>query len=265
MATSLQLQRPLVVLDLETTGLDVKTDRIVEIACIMLRPDGSRARLHRRINPEVPIAPQATRVHGIADADVAAAPTFAQLAAELWDFLAGCDLAGYNVERFDLPLLIAEFARVQRTYPAAPMAVVDSLRVFLCNERRDLASALKFYCNAELQQAHSAAADAEAAADILMAQLDRYPDMPRDAAGLGAYSRRSLDPDSVDSDGKLLWREGRPVLNFGKYRNRALEELVREDPSYLQWVAGGSFSAEVTDLINAALAGQMPVRPERHS
>ena len=258
MSSILRLHRPLVVLDLETTGLDTQVDRIVEIACVKLALDGSRSRLAARVNPERPIPPQVTQIHGITDADVADAPTFAQLAPRLLAFLNDCDLSGYNLERFDLPLLSAEFARLNLTFPAASVALVDSLKIFLHNERRDLAAAVRFYCQTELAGAHSAAADAEAAADVLLGQLQRYPDMPTDAAGLQAYCRRPLNPDNIDAEGKLRWLDGRAVLNFGKYRNRSLEELVQADPAYLNWVTGGAFSPEVSELVRAALNGNLP-------
>jgi len=184
---ALRLDRPLAVIDLETTGLDVQRDRIVEIAIVKLHPDGRRERLVRRVNPGVPIPYPATRVHGIRDEDVAAAPPFAELAAEIERLLEGADLAGFNAIRYDLPLLACEFARAGRPAVLEGRAVLDAAFIFHRKEPRHLAAALRFYCGRDLEGAHSAGADAEACLDILEAQVAHYADLPCDAADLGAW------------------------------------------------------------------------------
>lgn len=255
----IMLERPLVALDLETTGLDSANDRIVEVSCVKIGLDGRREVRTRRVNPGIPIAPEATAVHGISDADVANESTFAQIARGLLAFLSGCDVTGFNVEHFDLPMLQREFQRVGITFPDAPMRVIDSWRIYLSKEPRDLRSAYRFYCGRELERAHSAEADALAAADILAAQVQRYPDLPADIADLHEYCHPH-SPDWVDPDGRLVWKGDKVVLGFGKHRDRSLEVLAAEAPDYLRWMANANFSAEVVAVITAALKGEFPVR-----
>lgn len=261
MANELTLQRPLVAFDLETTGLDVANDRIVEIACIKLLPDGTRQSKTHRVNPTCPIAPQATQVHGIRDEDVASCPTFADLAGELLDFVRGCDLTGFNIEQFDLPMLQREFGRVDIQFPTDPVHIIDSWRIFLRNEPRDLTAAYRFYCGGSLQNAHSAEADAAAAADILLAQVSRYEALPGDVAALHDYCHPSR-PDWVDPDGKIVWRENLPVLSFGKHKHRSLQQLAEAEPDYLRWIAGANFSTAVVTLCKDALNGTFPTPPQ---
>ncbi|HET6344340.1 MAG TPA: 3'-5' exonuclease [Myxococcota bacterium] len=259
MAEELTLSRPLVSFDVETTGLDVNTDRIIEIACVKLHRDGRRECLTRRVNPERPIGAQATAVHGISDADVADAPTFAALADTLLQFLRGCDLTGFNIEQFDLPLLTREFGRVGVSFPAEPVHVIDSWRIFLRNEPRDLSAAYRFYCGLELKNAHSAEADAVAAADILLAQVRRYDALPSAIPQLHDYCHPSR-PDWLDPDGKIIWRDEEAVLSFGKHRHKSLKVLAGEEPDYLKWIASANFSEHVIKLVRDALDGQFPRR-----
>ncbi len=255
----LQLHRPLVCLDLETTGLDVQNDRIVEIACVSLLPDGSRSSWSRRCNPQRPIPAAATAIHGIGDVDVAEAPTFAQLAPELLQLLHDADLTGFNVEKFDLPLLRQELRRIGAAYPdpqmTPPPRIVDSMRIFMQREPRHLAAATRFYCGRELAQAHNALADAEAAADVLLAQVQRYEDLPHELEGLDRMCHPS-NPNAIDPEGKLVWMGDEAALGFGKYRQRSLRELCDADPDYLRWIAGADFSPVVIDRVREALAGR---------
>jgi DNA polymerase-3 subunit epsilon len=256
---SLQLERPIVSIDLETTGLDSSKDRIVEISCVKLLVDGSRDVRTRRVNPGVPISADATAVHGISDADVAGEPTFAQLAKNLLSFLEGCDLTGFNLEHFDLPMLQREFQRANLQFPSGPVRVLDSRRIFILKEPRDLRSAFRHYCDQELVGAHSAEADAKAAADILLAQVERYPDLPTTVSGLHDFCHPQ-HPDWIDPDGKVMWKGESAVLTFGKHRDRPLQAIVAEAPDYLRWVAGSNFSAEVVAIVTAALRGEFPVK-----
>lgn len=260
MAEELKLARPLVAFDVETTGLDVNADRIVEISCVKLGVDGSRECRTHRLNPQIPIGADATAVHGISDADVAHEPTFTTLAPTLYEFFDGADLTGFNIEQFDLPLLKREFGRVNITFPAGPVNIIDSWRIFLRHEPRDLRAALRFYCGRDLQNAHSAEADAQAAADILLAQVRRYTDLPRHIDALHAYCHPS-NPDWLDPDGKILWRGGHAVLSFGKHKNRPLQTLAEQERDYLQWIAAANFSSHVVDICKAALAGRFPQGP----
>lgn len=255
---TLQLERPLVAFDLETTGLDVNEDRIIEISCVRMGVDGTREARTRRLNPGKPIAPEATAVHGIRNEDVAHEPGFAQVAKSLLDLFRGCDVTGFNIERFDLPLLVKEFERCGLAFPGEPMRVIDSFQIYMKQEPRDLASAYRYYCGAKLERAHSAEADATAAADILLAQIARYEDMPRDIATLDAFCHPE-HPDWLDPDGRIVWKGDVAVLGFGKHRDRSLETLARDQPDYLRWMAGANFSIEVVQIVKAALKGEFPV------
>jgi DNA polymerase-3 subunit epsilon len=253
------LERPLVALDLETTGLDAHDDRIVELCCVKIRVDGAREVKSRRVNPGIPISPEATGVHGIRDEDVAHEPSFAQIARGLLAFLAGCDLTGFNIEHFDLPILRREFQRSGFTYPAEPVRVIDSWRIYLTQEPRDLSAAYRFYCGRELAHAHSAEADALAAADILAAQIHRYADLPLRVSELHDFCHPQ-HPDWLDPDGRIVWKSGEPVLSFGRHRDRSLQAIAAEEPDYLRWMMQSSFSDEVVSIIEAALRGDFPVR-----
>jgi len=257
---SLRLSRPLVVFDLETTGLSVTSDRIVEISCVKLLPDGTREVRTRRLNPEQPISPEATAVHGIRDEDVAHEPTFAQVARSLLVFFEGADLSGFNVENFDLPLLAHEFARVGMSFPPKETRVVDAWRIFLTQEPRDLSAAYRFYCQRDLDNAHSAEADAVAAADVLIAQVARYDDLPTDIEALHDFCHPQ-HPDWLDPQGRIVWRDKGAVLNFGKHRDKTLESLAQTNPDYLRWMASSDFSADVVRIVKAALDGEFPSAP----
>lgn len=257
----LRLLRPLVFFDLETTGLDVERDRIVELGLVKLMPDGERLTRARRINPGMPIPPEASAVHGITDADVADCPPFARIAKDLLLWLHGCDLGGYNVERFDLPLLSAEFRRVQLAFPPENTLVVDAYRIFAQREGRDLTSAYRFYCAKELQGAHSAEADILATVEVLQGQLERYPDLPTDIQGLHDVCH-PIDPNAVDAGGRLVWKNGEAVIGFGKHRGRTLREMSAQEQGYLRWIMGGDFAPDLKEIAAQALRGVYPVRAE---
>ena len=233
---SLNLQRPLAVFDLETTGTRIGKDRIVQIGIVRLMPDGTREQYQTLVNPEMPIPAEATAVHGITDLDVASAPTLAMVAREVLDQLAGCDLCGFNVLRFDLPLLSEELSRIRYDWSTNDLRVVDVQRIFHQMEPRDLSAAVRFYCGKDLHGAHDALIDVQATADVLLAQLDRYPDLLKpDIAFLGELSgdlKRNPDPA-----GKLRFDDrGAICLAFGKYAGWTLENIGRNDPGYLQWL-----------------------------
>lgn len=261
MSRTLQLGRPLISFDLETTGLHVAEDRIIEMSCVKMHPDGTRETLTFRLNPERPISPEATAIHGISGEDVAHCPTFAAKAQDVARFMAQCDLTGFNIERFDIPMLSQEFARVGETFPSKDTHVIDSFRIFCHFEPRDLGAAYRTYCNRTLEDAHSAEADAMAAADVLVAQLQRYEELPTDAAGLHAFCH-PVRPDWVDGDGKVVWQGGEAVLGFGKHRGRSLKEMAQQEANYLRWMAQGNFSVDVQALCRNALKGEFPQPPE---
>ena len=211
----LKLDRPLAFFDLETTGINTQSDRIIEIAVVKCLPKGIVREFQYRINPEIPIPPSATAVHGITDADVALAPTFAQIAARLLQFLDGCDLSGVNVRRFDLPLLQQEFRRCGLEFSSGERKIVDVQTIYHMKEPRDLSAALRFYCDRDHTGAHSAMADVHATMDIFNAQLRRYDDLPRTIDELEERVHPK-DPSWVDRDGKRVWEDNNVILTFGK-------------------------------------------------
>ncbi len=232
---TLHLERPLAVLDLETTGTRIGRDRIVQVGIVRLMPDGSREQYVSLVNPGMPIPPEATAIHGISDADVSDAPALDAIAAEVIAHLAGCDLAGFNALRFDLPLLAEELLRVGLEWDSSAARVVDVQRIFHKKEPRDLSAAVRFYLKRDHARAHDALADVEATADVLLAQLAHYPDLPATIDALGEFSGdRQRSPDAA---GKLCFNAaGEVCLAFGKYRNWVLETLGRHDPGYLEWL-----------------------------
>lgn len=254
----LALRRPLVSFDLETTGLDTATDRIVEICCLKQHPDGRREELLLRINPGCPIAAGASAVHGISDADVADKPPFRAVADAIFAFCRGCDLTGFNIERFDIPMLRAEFARIEVTFPAPFTSVIDSCRIFFRKEPRDLSAAVALYCGRQLVGAHGASADATAALDVLEGQIARYDDLPTDIFALHEYTHPKK-PEWLDAEGKIVWNNEHAVLSFGKHKNKSLVDMCREQPDYLRWLAFDSnMPSDVKTIVAKSLEGEAP-------
>jgi len=248
------LARPLALLDMETTGLRIGVDRIVELAIIRLAPNGDVAERVRRFNPEIPIPPDASRVHGITDADVAHEAPFRARARSLSAFLEPCDLGGFNLRRFDLPVLLAEFRRAGIQFEVRGRKLVDVQTIFHREEPRDLQAAVRFYLGRELEDAHSALADIRATAAVLAAQLDRYSQLPRDLGGLHEYCdevrpfETELDRWFVDTEGLGL------VFRRGKQRDRPLADVARIDPDYLHWILStDDIADEVKDAVRRAL------------
>lgn len=233
---ALTLQRPLAFFDLETTGIKIGRDRIIQVGIVRLLTDGTRTSYQTLVNPGIPIPAEATAVHGITDADVADAPALEDVAREVLHELAGCDLAGFNCLRFDIPFLAEELHRVGRDWDSSALRVVDVQRIYHKMEPRNLSAALKYYCGREHEGAHDALADVEATADVLLAQLERYPEaLQGDVAFLGELSGdRQRSPDAA---GKLKFDDrGNICLSFGKYQGWTLENIGRNDPGYLQWL-----------------------------
>ena len=242
----IQLSRPLVFFDLETTGVDVGKARIVEISVAKHLPDGTVESKTRRFNPGVPIPPEATAVHGISDADVAGESPFWQVAKSLADFLEGCDLAGYNLVKYDLPLLEKEFERAKVPFSIEGRKVVDVMKIFYRMEPRDLAGACRFYLGREHNDAHSAQADVAATADILGAMMERYSTLPKEIDELcGALA----EPDAMDISGNIILKNGQPHLNFGKHQGKSLEWVANKDPDYLNWLLNGTFLSDTKAIV----------------
>ncbi len=237
---NLQLKRPIVVFDLETTGTNITQDRIVEISMIKVLPDGKEPiKETRRVNPGMPIPAEATAVHHITNEDVKDCRTFNEQAKEIAKFFEGCDIAGFNSNKFDLPLLSEEFSRAGIWFDFTKHRFIDVQTIFHKKEQRTLVAAYKFYCDKDLTNAHSAMADTAATLEVLEAQLERYPDLPCDVEGLAAFSSQNRN---VDLMGRLVYNEkGEEVINFGKYKGRIAEEVLRTDPGYFSWILGGDF------------------------
>ncbi len=244
---TLALDRPVVFFDTETTGVNPRADRIVEIACVKIFPDGRREEWVRRVNPGLPIPPASTAIHRIRDEDVRTLPTFREVARELADFLEGCDLAGYNISGFDLPALRIEFLRAGIAFDVAGRRLLDAQRIFFVREPRHLSAAARFYCQAEHDGAHGALADAEMTLRVLEGQLARYPDIPRSVSQLHELFCAGLDQD-LDPEGRFRLIHGEPTVNFGKNRGRSLREMSREEPGFLRWILKGDFSEPVKEI-----------------
>lgn len=242
----LNLKRPIVFFDLETTGTNITNDRIVEISVVKVMPDGSEIVKTRRINPGCPIPAEATAVHHITDEDVKNEPEFRKVARSLADFFAGCDIAGFNSNRFDIPLLDQEFQRAGVDFDFCKARFVDVQTIFHKKEQRTLVAAYKFYCGKDLgDEAHSAAGDTMATYEVLKAQLDRYEDLPNDIEALSEFSSQNRN---VDFMGRLIYDEQRrEVINFGKYKGRLAEEVLKNDPGYYSWIMQGDFTKNTKD------------------
>lgn len=236
----LQLTRPIVFFDLETTGTNINSDRIVEISLVKLFPDGHVTSKTRRLNPEMHIPAEATAVHHITDEDVANEPTFRQVAASLAQIMQGCDIAGFNSNRFDIPLLDQEFERVGVDFDFSKARFIDVQTIFHKKEPRTLVAAYRYYCGKELEGAHSALADTQATMEVLLAQLEKYEDLPNEVGALSEYASNSRN---VDFMGRMVYDDqGREVINFGKYKGRLAEEVLAHDHGYYSWIMSGDFS-----------------------
>lgn len=261
---NLKLDRSLVGFDLETTGVDVDKDRIVQIALVRVSPDGRRVTFDSLVNPERPIPPQATAVHGISDDDVREAPTFAKIRPEIEEMFRDADLAGFNSIRFDLPLLQAELKRVGGFLELRGVRHLDAMRIFHSMEPRNLTAAYRFYCNQELTGAHNALADVTATLEVLDAQMKHYPELPRGIAELHQF----CNPDEgkyLDRQRKLIWTDqGEAMLTFGKFNKRTLQDVcsLPDGRSYLEWMLQKDFSEDLKGILREALDGVFPQREE---
>lgn len=243
---SLNLKKPIIFFDLETTGTSVTHDRIVEISMIKVMPNGEERSRTLRINPEMPIPAEATAVHHITDADVADKPTFKAIAKDLAASFTGCDIAGFNSNRFDIPMLAEEFGRAGISFDFTRPRFVDVQTIFHKKEQRTLVAAYKFYCGKDLEEAHSANADTRATYEVLLAQLERYADLPRDIDGLSDYSSQNRN---VDLMGRIILNDNNvEVINFGKYKGQPVAEVLRRDPGYYSWILQGDFPQNTKDV-----------------
>jgi len=257
----LVLDRPLVFLDLETTGVSPVADRIVELSLIKVHPDGSRDAMTRRVNPGVLIPPDASRIHGITDAAVADAPPFTRIADELLTFIDAADLAGFNIYRFDLPVLHRELALAGRLLEMGSRAIIDAQVIYHRRVPRDLAAAYRLYCGKEIVGAHGAAADTEACVEVLDAQLAAYPDLPRTPRDLCELFT-SRDASTIDTQGRFRWDGREAVFGFGPegIRGRPLREVATNHSRFLSWILRKDFRPDVKAIVQSALRGRFPFR-----
>lgn len=247
METRLNLERPIIFFDLETTGTNVTHDRIVEISYIKVYPDGSEEKKCRRLNPEMPIPPASTAIHHITDEDVASEPTFRQVARSLLEIFAGCDIAGYNSNKFDVPVLMEEFGRCGINFDITGRRFIDVQNIFHKMEQRTLVAAYKFYCGADLEDAHNAMADTQATYEVLLGQLQRYPDLKNDIEYLAKFSTMGRNVDLASRI--VLDDNDRPVFNFGKHKGKHVDDVFRRDPSFYDWMMQGDFPKNTKDVL----------------
>ncbi len=241
-------------MDLETTGLNIGTDRIIEIAIVKILPDGSRNVKRKLLNPGMPIPPSSTDIHGITDEMVKDAPTFKLVAQEIKQFLDNCDLSGYNSNRFDIPLLMEEFLRAEVEFDLKGRRLVDVQNIFHKMEQRTLSAAYKFYCNKSLENAHSAEVDASATAEILEAQIKHYPELGN---SLDSILKVIGEDEIVDFARRLVMDNGVEVFNFGKYKGRSVADVLKAEPQYYNWMMKGDFpmhtKQKLTEIYTRAL------------
>jgi len=246
-AMKLKLNRPLIVFDLETTGVQISQDKIIDIYMIKVMPDGTENHFYKRLNPGMPIPPGSSEIHGIYDKDVADCPTFKDISGELNAFIGDSDFAGFNSNRFDFPFLVEEFYKAGVDFETEKRKFIDAQRIFHTKEPRNLTAAYKFYCNGDLVDAHSAEADTRATWEIIQAQLETYDDLEPNLDFLHNFSGQS---DLVDLAGRIRKdKEGQAVFAFGKYRGVPVSTVFEKDPSYYDWMMRGDFPENTKRII----------------
>ena len=245
----LKLKRPIAFLDLETTGINVTSDRIVELSVLKISPKGKEEWMSTRVNPGIPIPPKTTAIHGIKDEDVVNSPAFKEIAKNLAAFLEGCDLAGYNAVKFDIPVLAEEFLRCNIDFTFTKRKYVDVQVIFHKKEQRTLSAAYQFYCKKVLEGAHGSKADTAATYEVLKSQLDRYPDLENDVEKLAVFSTFG---SNVDFAGRIILDEnGVEVFNFGKHKGKGVVQVFADEPSYYSWMMNGDFPLYTKKILTA--------------
>ena len=250
----LQLTRPIAFIDLETTGINISTDRIVEIAMVKVSPDGTHLVKRKLINPQIPIPQASTDVHGITNEMVKDAPTFKQAGNEIKQFIDQCDLAGYNSNRFDIPMLIEEFLRAGLEFTLDGKKLLDVQKVFHMMEQRTLGAAYKFYCGKVLENAHGAEVDATATWEVLEAQVERYPQIGTTVESIVKFTG---EDDIVDFARRFIKENGIELFNFGKHKGKPVTQVLKEEPQYYDWMMKGDFpmntKQKLTEILNRTL------------
>jgi DNA polymerase-3 subunit epsilon len=240
-------------IDLETTGSILGLDRIVEVGVLKILPSGEEIGFHSLINPEMAITPEATKKHGLTNEDTQDAPRFGVVSAQLVNYLDGCDLAGFNILNFDLPMLKAEFGRVGQSFSTADRHVIDVLDIFVQKEPRDLRSAYRFYCGGENKGAHSASSDARACWEVLQGQVRKYSDLPNTTQGLSSFVSENRRARALDSGGWFITRFGKAAFARGKYQGMLIREVEESDPSYLDWMFSLGLPEDTLGVIRGVL------------
>jgi len=250
----LSLSRPICFIDLETTGINVSTDRIVEIAIVKIGVDGTKQVKRRLVNPEMPIPKDSSEVHGITDEMVKDAPTFKALANEIKQFMEGADIGGYNSNRFDVPMLNEEFLRAGISADIESRKLLDVQKVFHKMEQRTLSAAYQFYCHKTLEDAHTAEADATATWEVLEAQIERYPQIGNTVESIVKFTG---EEEIVDFARRLIYENGVIVFNFGKHKGKSVVQVLKEEPQYYDWMMKGDFALhtkqKLTEILNKSI------------
>lgn len=246
----MKLDRPLVVLDLETTGIGVDKDRIIEIAMIKSQPDGKKETFDQRVNPEIPIPAFITELTGIKDDDVKDKPVFKDIAKDVLSFIGDADLAGFNIEYFDLPLLKNEITRAGCQWDSGDQHVYDAMTIYKMHEKRDLTTAYKFYCNKEMTNTHSALADTAATLEVLASQVEKYGNSRDGVESLKQFAQKK----SSNAANRLEQKDGEYYLTFGKHSGTSLKDLAKNNPGYLEWILKKDFEDDIKDIVKGVLA-----------
>jgi len=254
MTRTLHLDKPLAVFDIEATGINRKTDRIIDLCIIKWLPNGETETLNYRLNPGMPIPAESTEIHGITDSDVADSPAFESVAQEILEQLTGCDLAGFNLIHFDIPMLQEEFLRAGLSFNPDDYRVLDAQKIYHRREPRDLSAALKFYAGKEHENAHGAEADVIATMEVIKGQIAMYEDLPVDMDQLDTYCNQR-DPSWVDRTGRLKWLNEKVVVNFGKQQGQPLEQLAKSEPGFLKWIIKNDFPRDTQEIVRHFLEG----------
>ena len=244
---NIELSKPLAFFDIESTGINPSTDRIVELAIIKINPDGQQSRLRRLINPGMPIPKESSDIHGITDEMVKDAPVFKQIAAEVLDFLDNCDLGGYNSNRFDVPLLVEEFLRAEVPFSISQRRLLDVQKIYHKMEPRTLSAAYQFYCGHSLEDAHSAVADVAATWEVLQAQIDRYPNIGKNLDSILQFTGEDRIADMAR---RFVYKGDEIVFNFGKYKGQSAHNVFRMEPKYYDWMMRGDFPLHTKQVIS---------------
>lgn len=254
----MKLNRPLIIFDLETTGTWVSKDKIVEIGMIKLLPDGTKQEYIKRVNPGIPIPANVSRIIDITDEDVKNAPAFKAIAGKVLEFIGNADLAGFNIQRFDLPVLEREMLEANLSFHWQDRDIYDAQKIYHIHEKRDLVAAYQLYCAKELHNAHTALGDAEATMEILDAQIKRYGKEEQGIESLKDFEYES-NSDYFDKERKFSWWNGQLYPTFGKYnRKKHIKDILKDDPHYLEWIISADFSVEVKEMLAKVLNGSFP-------